>query len=298
MLSIVQDLGRFGFGALGVSASGAADPVSLRIGNRLVGNEDGAPGVEMTLRGGTFRADGPAVVALCGSDFGAKIPLWTAIPLAAGDVLATGATRSGARCTLCVRGGIRVPEVLGSASTHLPSGIGGVEGRALRKGDRLDVGPDPGAPARRLRASVAVLEDVVFRRVLRVTPGPQAEWFTPDSVAALHAAAYEVSEASDRMGLRLRGVALARARGGELLTEGVCLGAVQVPDDGQPIVLFVDQQTTGGYPKVANVIGADLAAIGQLRPRQSVRFAPVALEDARRLSASQEERLAAALEEA
>src|SRR5262245_2766681 len=136
MLSTVQDLGRAGFGPLGVSACGAADPASLRIGNRLVGNPDSAAGIEMTLRGGTFRTDAPAVVAVCGSDFGASVPLWTATALAAGDVVAAGATRSGARCVLCIRGGVLVPAVLGSASTHLPSGIGGVDGRPLRKGDR------------------------------------------------------------------------------------------------------------------------------------------------------------------
>lgn len=297
MFTTVQDLGRPGWGAAGVSACGAADAVSLRIGNRLVGNRDGAAGLEMTLRGGAFRTETSAVVAVCGSDFGASIPLWTATRLAAGEVVTVGATRVGARCTLCVRGGIAVPPVLGSASTHVASGLGGLDGRPLRKGDRLAVGSDPGGPPRRIRAARA-LEEILFRKTLRVTPGPQADWFTAGSLASFHAAAWAVSEAADRMGLRLDGPRLDRVREGELRTEGVCLGAVQVPEGGRPIILFVDQQTTGGYPKIANVITADFAAVGQLRPRDGARFEAVSLQEARRILASQEAALDAALEDA
>jgi antagonist of KipI len=281
-----------------VSACGAADPVSLRIGNRLVGNDEGAPAIEMTLRGGTFRTDAAALVAVCGSDFGASIPLWAATRLSAGDSVTLGPTRGGARCTLCVRGGIAVPRVLGSASTHVASGLGGLEGRPLRKGDRLEIGPDPGWRLRRLRSGRDVLDSVLFRNILRVTPGPQRDWFAASAVGELHAAEWKVSEAADRMGLRLEGPALARSREGELRTEGVCLGAVQVPESGKPIILFVDQQTTGGYPKIANVITADFAALGQLRPRDSVRFEAVSLEEARRILEEQDSRLSGALEDA
>jgi antagonist of KipI len=296
MLSTVQDPGRFGWGVLGVSAAGAADPLSLRIGNRLVGNPDGAAAIEMTLVGGTFETDAPAVVAICGSDFGASIEPWTAVALRAGDVVRTGPTASGARCTLCVRGGIAVPPVLGSASTHLRSGLGGHEGRALRKGDRLPVGGDPGWPLRKLRIPRRELEQALFRRVLRVTPGPQEDWFAPESVAELARATWEVSEEADRMGLRLRGPALRRVREGELATEGVCLGAVQVPEGGGPIILFVDQQTTGGYPKIANVVAADIPTVGQLRPRDRFTFGPVSLQHARALFAAQEALIDGALE--
>jgi antagonist of KipI len=299
MLSTVQDLGRFGHGAIGVSACGAADPLSLRIGNRLVGNDDGAPAIEMTLRGGTFRTDAPAVVAACGSDFGASVPPWTAVELAAGAVVELGATRSGARCTLCIRGGVAVAPVLGSASTHLPSGLGGVEGRALRKGDRVAIGAAPRGGLRRLRpGATGLLERLLFRDALRATPGPQADWFGADAIAELFRASWQVSEAADRMGLRLEGPELPRARAGELRTEGVCLGAVQVPESGRPIILFVDQQTTGGYPKIANVVTADFSAIGQLRPRKKVRFEPVLPDEARRILLEQEAALAEVLEPA
>jgi biotin-dependent carboxylase-like uncharacterized protein len=298
MQSTIQDLGRFGMGILGVSAAGTADSVSLRIGNRLVGNQDGAPAIEMTLRGASFRTDAPAIVAVSGSDFGASIPLWTAAEIPAGGMITTGATRSGARCLLCVRGGVRVPPVLGSASTHLGSRIGGYEGRALKTGDKIEVGPDPGRWVRKLRVRSHVIEDIIFRRTLRVTVGPQADWFSPESIDRFHREWFEVSEEADRMGLRLRGPSLARARSGDLVTEGVSLGAVQVPDGGAPIILFVDQQTTGGYPKIANVITADLAAVGQLRPRNQLRFEAVSLDEARRLLAQQEARLEAVLEDA
>jgi antagonist of KipI len=298
MLSTVQDLGRFGHGVLGVPAGGAADPVSLRIGNLLVGNPEGSPGIEMTLTGASFRAEALTVVALCGSDFEASIGRFTPVALHAGDVVRIGATRAGARCTLCVRGGVDVPRALGSASTHLPSGIGGLEGRPLRKGDVIPVGADPGGPRRRLVVALPVVDGILGRRVLRVTPGPQESWFARESVTAFFEGTYEITEEADRAGLRLDGPALARTRSGELVTEGVCLGAVQVPDVGQPIVLFVDQRTTGGYPKIANVIMADHAALGQLRPRARVRFARASLAEAWALLEEQERVIAEATEPA
>ena len=301
MLTTVQDAGRFGHGVLGVSASGAADALSLRVGNLLVGNSPDAPALEMTLVGGAFRFDAAAVIALAGSDFGATLgerplPPWTATRVEAGEIVRVGRTRAGARCLLCVRGGIAVPPVLGSASTHLRSGLGGLEGRAVRRGDVLPIGPDPGTLLRRLRTGAEPITSMLFRRVLRVTEGPQADWFTPTALAQFHATDWEVTEEADRMGLRLSGLPLARAREGQMLTEGVCLGAVQLPDNGQPIILFVDQQTTGGYPKIANIVTADLPAVGQLRPRDRVRFEPVSFAQARALLREQEALLADALE--
>lgn len=301
MLTTVQDAGRFGHGVLGVSASGAADQLSLRVGNLLVGNDPTAPALEMTLVGGAFRFDDAAVVALAGSDFGATLsgrvlPTWAVAHVGAGELVRVGRTRAGARCLLCVRGGIAVPPVLGSASTHLRSSLGGLEGRALRRGDSLPIGPDPGTPLRRLRAGAEPLASILFRRVLRVTSGPQFEWFTPEALARFHDSAWEVTEEADRMGLRLVGPPLARAHNEQLLTEGVCLGAVQVPEGGQPIVLFVDQQTTGGYPKIANVITADLPAVGQLRPRDRVRFEAVTFDQARDLLHAQDVLVTDALE--
>jgi antagonist of KipI len=297
MLTLVQDRGRYGHGALGVSAAGAADALALRIGNRLVGNGDGAAALEMTLRGGSFLADEDAVVALCGADFESTIPRYAAMPLRAGTTVAIGATRGGARCTLCIRGGVAVPAVMGSRATHLASGLGGFEGRALRKGDRIPVGPAPERPPARLRVPPSSLEAHAARRTLRVTEGPQRAWFPDSDVAAFLGAPWTVTEEADRMGLRLRGPAIGAPRGGSLVSEGVCNGAIQITGSGGPIILFVDQQTTGGYPKPFNVVTADLAALAQLRPRDQVRFEAVTLAAARAALRDQEAELAAAFEE-
>jgi antagonist of KipI len=295
LLTTVQDLGREGFGPLGVSASGAADTVALRIGNRLVGNAGGAAGLEMTLLGGTFGFTDGAMFALTGSDFGATlegspIEIWRAVEAKPGQVLRLGPTRTGARCYLCVQGGIEVKEFLGSASTHLLSGLGGYAGRALKKGDLLKTGPAKNS-FRATRLAPTAGERLAPRKVLRVTPGPQGSWFAESAQQIFYSSTYRVAEESNRMGIRLEGAAVPAPSGGEVISEGVALGAVQVPEGGKPIILFVEQQTTGGYPKIANVISADFHSLGQLRPRDEVRFELLDMEMARRLLMEQEELL-------
>ena len=314
MLTTVQDLGREGFGPIGVSASGAADALSLRIGNRLVGNAECAAGLEMTLLGGTFTFPKGAVVALTGSDFKATldsipVEMWTAVGVGQCQTLRIGGTMSGARCYLCVRGGIVVQDFLGSASTHLLSGLGGLEGRALRKGDVLRIGGEganlkPGTvkiaystkdahgtiPG--LRLIPRALERLTVRKVLRVTPGPQSDWFSEEAQRIFYGSKYRVAEESNRMGLRLEGPSLPVDFGGEMISEGVALGAIQITAGGSPIILFVEQQTTGGYPKIANVISADMHVVGQLRPRDEIRFERVEWETARAWLHEQEELLA------
>ena len=315
MFTTVQDLGREGFGPIGVSASGAADALSLRIGNLLLGNAQGAAALEMTLLGGTFAFPEDATIALAGSNFGAAldsapVEMWTVIEVRAGQTLRMGATRTGARCYLCVRGGIAVKLLLGSASTHTLSGLGGFEGRALRKGDKLPIGDaagesNPGAQAlpsaapakapvrpKARRLSTRGRNLVAARSVLRVTPGPQSDWFSEAARRDFYAGRYRVTEASNRLGLRLEGAAVPALSGSEMISEGVPLGAVQIPEAGQPIILFVEQQTTGGYPKIANVISADFQCLGQLRPRDEVRFELVTWETARELLREQETVLA------
>jgi biotin-dependent carboxylase-like uncharacterized protein len=241
-----------------------------------VGNAEGEAGLEMTLAGGTFEFDSNALVAIAGADFEAGIPLWTAVEMKAGEQVRCGHARQGARCYLCVRGGIDVPPVLGSASTHLLTAMGGLEGRPLKRGDVLDVAQAlmPAAPGL-LPAQIWSASDTI-----RVT--------SPTDASPLCAATWQVKEDSDRMGLRLRGPALERCAG-HMLTEGVPLGAIQVPPDGQPIILFVEHQTTGGYPKIANVISADFHRVGQLRPRDQVRFEQVSIETALTLLRTQED---------
>jgi antagonist of KipI len=275
MMTTVQDLGRFGWAHHGVSASGAADPLALRAANLLAGNVENAPALEMMLAGPTLQFETAATIVVTGSDFGSGLPLWTPVEVAAGQTVRFGGTQSGARACLAVRGGLAVPRTMGSASTHVLTGVGG---RPLRAGDTLAIGKET---AGRPRAG----EPPPFPRegALRVTAGPQADRFGDE----LYVGLYTVAEESNRMGLRLRGPAIP-SPAGAMLTEGVALGAVQVPPDGQPIILFVEHQTTGGYPKPANVVSADFWRLGQLRPRDEVRFELVTIETALRLLQEQE----------
>jgi antagonist of KipI len=191
---------------------------------------------------------------------------------------------------LCIAGGIQVERFLGSASTHLLSGLGGFAGRGLRKGDVLQFGAME-RRIRRRRISAKVLEMLKPRKSLRVSEGPQADWFSEETTRAFFEGAFRVSEDSDRLGLRLVGASLMPESTREMISEGVSLGAVQVTPSGQPIILFVEQQTAGGYPKIANVIGADLHSIGQLRPRDEIRFERVSLDEARALWIAQQQLL-------
>jgi antagonist of KipI len=184
-----------------------------------------------------------------------------------------------------------VKPFLGSASTHLLSGLGGYEGRALRKGDVLNIGPST-EPYRSRSVAPKALQKLAPRKVLRVTPGPQSDWFPASSHELFYASVYRVTEESNRMGMRLEGPPIAESSKGQMITEGVSLGAIQVTAGGAPILLFVEQQTTGGYAKVANVITADLPSLGQLRPRDEIRFERVDFDAARALLIEQEGLLA------
>jgi antagonist of KipI len=267
---------------MGVSASGAADPVALRIGNLLVGNPQNAAALEMTLVGGAFEFPQGGVIAVTGSDFAAGVPLWTSHEVEAGEVLRCRASVSGARCYLCVRGGIAIERLMGSASTHLLSGLGG---RLLQKDDVLQIANDIAGPPRVIR--LPMLRRLTPRKVLRATDGPQKEWFDRDFFAG----PFRVTEEANRMGLRLDGALFEMHHAGKMLSEGVSLGAIQIAAGGQPIIMFVEQQTTGGYPKIANIISADMASVGQLRPRDEIRFERVTFDEARELLRRQEKLL-------
>ena len=302
LLSTLQDLGRPGLARLGVSACGAADSLALRIANRLAGNPDTTAAIEMTLLGGTFQFESAAHLAVAGADMepsidGRPMPSYETVSLAAGAVLRFGAARSGARTYLAVRGGFELPPVLGSVSTHLDSRLGGLQGRALRAGDRLPLagtaapsGATP--PARSL--SRQDRQPVAPRTTLRITEGAQATRFADATRAILSEQEYRVTAETNRMGLRLEG-ALLPAPPGSMLSEGMPLGALQVPPGGQPVILFVDHQTTGGYPVIAAVVSADLPHVGQLRPRDTIRFEWVTMPTARSLLRDQESWLQAAL---
>src|SRR5271166_737214 len=279
----VQDLGRYGYAHLGISPAGAADSLSFRIANLLVGNEGNAPALEMTLLGATLEFEASAVVAITGANCEGRVgqervPGNAAFEVPAGAVLQCGSTITDARSYLAVQGGLDVPLVMGSASTFAAARFGGFQGRRLQKGDVLPVRKHDALHVRALRPGA--VDRLYGKGPLRVTKGAQQDWFSPDAFEKLCSITYVVSEQSDRTGLRLKGEAMQPRERAELLTDGIPLGAIQVPQDGQPIILFVDQQTTGGYPKIANVIAVDMHRVGQLRPRDEVRFAEVSIADA------------------
>lgn len=270
-LTTVQDLGRPGWAHLGVPLAGAVDRASLRAGNRLVGNGIGTACLETTLVGPELECLADVVVAVTGGRCdvtvdGVAVAFGAAVGVAAGSVLQLGEVRQGVRSYLAVRGGLDVAPLLGSRSTCTLSGLGPAP---LAVGDRLPVGVAQGA------VSAEALPPVVDQPVLRVVPGPRDDAFSPGALSTLTGSSYVVSASSDRTGVRLEGPVLQRAAQGELPSEGVVPGAVQVPPDGQPILFLANCPTTGGYPVIAVVLPEDLAHAAQARPGSVLRFTPV-----------------------
>jgi 5-oxoprolinase (ATP-hydrolysing) subunit C len=278
-LTTLQDGGRGGWLRFGVPPSGALDPRALAVANLLVGNRADAGALEMTLLGGAFAIEGGSVrIAVAGADMPLAIDGVAAArershTLTAGAVLRIGTARHGARAYLAVSGGFAVAPVFGSIAAHVRSGIGG---GALRAGDILPLATAaPAGP----ELGLAVDAPPTHSRV-RLVLGPQDDYFTSDALAALLSAPYEVTARSDRMGLRLAGPPLAHAKGFNIVSDAIAPGSIQVPGGGQPIILLADRQTTGGYPKIATVISADLPALGQMRPGDTMRFEAVTLDEA------------------
>ncbi|HWD78965.1 MAG TPA: biotin-dependent carboxyltransferase family protein [Kribbella sp.] len=265
-LATIQDRGRAGRAALGVPASGACDRSAYALANRLVGNEIGAAALEVTYGGLTVHADNDLLIAITGAPC-TGVPLNAPTLVRSGEVLRFGVPVSGLRTYVAVRGGIDVPPVLGSRSTDLLSGLGPAP---LTAGQTLQVGspvhPMPGVDQAPVRHPAAGQVE------LRVTPGPRRDWFTDAGWASLTSQVYEVSTNSNRVGIRLDGEPLERARTGELASEGMTRGAIQIPPSGTPVIFLADHPVTGGYPVIAYVASADLDACAQVRPGQPVRL--------------------------
>lgn len=279
----VQDLGRPGLAGIGVPRSGAADRGALRLANRLVGNDETAAGLEATYGGLRARALVDLVVAVTGawvpltvSRSGQQRPAapFAVLALSAGDELALGRPHAGLRSYLAVRGGLDVPEVLGSRCTDILSGIGPLGPGPVPAGVVLPVGPPSGPPPVVDHAPVShpSAAEPSADVVLRVRLGPRQDWLTPAGLDTLLGAAWQVTAEANRVGVRLSGPALERSRTDELLSEGLVAGAVQVPASGQPVLFLADHPVTGGYPVVAVLRDADLDAAGQLAPGQRVRL--------------------------
>jgi biotin-dependent carboxylase-like uncharacterized protein len=283
VLTTVQDLGRPGWGAWGVPASGALDEEALRLANRLVGNPEDAAALEITLSGPVFKAIGDLAVAVVGGPFGPAPG--EVIRVDDGKTLALSAGPHAVRAVVAVAGGIDVPKVLGSRSTCVSARFGGFQGRRLQKGDVLAVGEPSGPP---LPGRANVPRPPAGGVVLRAMPGPQEDRFDPQARAAFWAGEWRVLPDSNRMGIRLRGESLGFVETAALPSEGTAPGVVQITAEGQPIVLLAERPTTGGYPKIATVAAADLGLLARTAPGRIVRFERISLDEARRILAERE----------
>lgn len=286
-LTTVQDAGRLGWARFGVPPSGPMDPLALRAANLLVGNAPDAAGLEITVVGPVLQPSQPCLIAVCGAEFDLwagplRVPTWHAVFVRPGQEIRFGQRQMGARTCLAVSGGITVSPFLGSRATYLPGGFGGLSGRPLRAGDELVLGPT--------RVDLTTRAGQVWpasarppyqpNPTVRMVLGPQQDHFTPESIQTLLSAPYQVTPASDRMGYRLAGPRVTHRNGAEIISDGLVTGNIQIPADGQPIVMMADHQTTGGYPKMATVIRADLSLLAQCLPGDWVRFRAVSVAQA------------------
>jgi biotin-dependent carboxylase-like uncharacterized protein len=298
-LTTIQDLGRFGHLRVGIPTSGPMDREALLLANRLVGNPDGAAALECTLIGPRVEFADDRLVAVTGADMaptvnGAPVPAWETVPVKRGDVLRLGPARTGVRAYLAVAGGLETPVVLGSRSTYVRGRLGGLGGRALRKGDRLPLGAAAPVRPRRVRPGHAPVYG--GEATVAVILGPQDDRFTAAGIAAFLTGPYEVLPQSDRMGARLKGPFIEHTRGHDIVSDGVPMGGIQVIGEGQPIVLLADRQSAGGYTKIATVCSFHLGRIAQLKPGGRLSFRRVTVAEAHAMLRDSRRALDAAIE--
>lgn len=289
MLTTVQDGGRWGYQGEGMPVAGAMDLQAFRMGNILAGNDENTAALEVTIMGPSLSIlEGETIIAVTGADLGFQVngseaPMWTAVPVGAGDTISFSGPKKGCRAYICFSGGVDVPVVMESRSTYTRGVVGGFQGRALKKGDVLRCGEPFGlwrkceglACPEELRPSYGQKDPL---RV--VAPGPQEEYFTEKGIETFYAGEYKVSPSADRMGYRMEGPVIEHRDAADIISDAIPLGAVQVPGHGQPIVMLADRQTTGGYTKIGVVCAPDLAALAQRMPGMEVRFVKITLDEA------------------
>jgi antagonist of KipI len=295
LLTSVQDLGRRGYQRFGIPVSGAMDAPALRVANILVGNRENAAGLEATVIGPTIRFLSDTIIALTGGDLGglldgSPIPAWRSVTAPAGSTLSFSGPKDGIRGYIAVAGGIDVPMLMGSRSTYMKGGFGGYKGRAILEGDivkTLEPTVDLDSSGITLPAELMPFE-YGNNHNLRVVLGPQDDAFSPESKTAFLSSEYGISVQSDRMGYRLEGPAVKHLEGADIISDATALGSVQIPGDGNPIVLMADRGTTGGYTKIATVVGPDLSLLAQSMPGDKLRFTSVTTAEAREILMEQE----------
>ena len=279
LFTTIQDLGRYGYQRFGVSVSGAMDRWALVVGNRLLGNPDNAAGLEMTIHGPELFFEQTVALAITGADLspssdGRALPLWTVVAIPAGSRLQFGPRRQGARAYVTMAGGVDGALILGSRSTHVSSGLGGLSGRALQKGDRLGVGTEETVGLQYVGRALPASHRPHYLNspTVRVVPGSHVDHFTPEALHVLTGNSYHVTSESNRMGYRLRGAELMHRASADIVSDAVTFGTIQVPGDRQPILLMADCQTTGGYATLATMIAADHSLAAQLCPGDNLSF--------------------------
>jgi len=298
-LDTIQDLGRIGYQHQGMPVAGAVDPYSFQLGNLVVGNHRNKPSLEITMVGPTLRFTEPTFIAITGGELvpllnGQPVAMWQSIPISSNDTLTLGGIKRGSRAYVSIAGGFLLPEVMNSTSTYLRGGLGGYQGRALRQGDQLHYSPITPQPGGFKAATLPYLLSPALQPsysesiTVRVIMGPDEERFTPQGVHTLLSTPYLVTTAMDRMGMRLEGEKVEHLQGADIISDAIPLGAIQIPANGQPIIMLADRQTTGGYTKIACVISVDIPKLAQARPGHTVRFQVVELDKAQQLVKKQE----------
>ncbi|MFF2341022.1 5-oxoprolinase subunit C family protein [Bacillus mycoides] len=306
MFTTVQDLGRFHYQQYGVPVGGAMDKNALRMINMLVGNEENEAGLEITIMGPKLLIKKTTLLAIGGADMepllnGERIPLWRPILAEEGSMLCLGKAKSGCRAYVTFAGGININRTMGSKSTYIRAALGGIEGRMLKKGDYFQIGTGAEVASRfiqnlqeekRIKTKWAICNNALpkYKKhpILRVITDFEYDQFTEESIKSFFSKEYKVSNYADRMGYRLDGDVLNRVEEIEILSSPVTFGTIQVPNGGQPIILMADRQTTGGYPRIGNVISVDLPLLAQLKPGDYVTFEKITMEDAAQLYIKQE----------
>lgn len=298
LLTTIQDAGRAGYQQYGIVVSGAMDPFAVRAANLLAGNKETEAALEVTMMGPKLKFLKDTVIAIGGADLsasvdGREILPWKSVLVKKDEVLSFGAPKSGVRAYLAVAGGINSEPLLGSRSTYLKAGMGGIEGRELYKGDILEGGV-PGAPLKNLAGRVLkadMLPDYQGGRRIRVVPGPDDWAFTDEGTEAFYSGEYELTRDVDRMGYRLSGPVVEHKDKADILSDAVTMGTVQVPSSGQPIILLADRQTSGGYTRIGTVISVDLPLLAQMHSGSTIMFERISVEKAQELYRNREKAL-------
>lgn len=296
LLTLIQDHGRYGYQQFGVPVSGVMDGFSHRVANILVGNNENDAVLEITIMGPEIEFMNDSIIAITGGNLspnlnGNSVSMWESIHVKKGDILSFGSIKNGCRSYISFLGGIQVEKVMGSSSTYVKAKIGGLHGESLKKGDTLKIG-DLGnkiESTKYKKLPHEYMPTYSSKLEIRVVLGPQDDYFTQSGLDKFLSNEYKVTNECDRMGYRLEGEPIEHINGGDIISDGINFGAIQIPSHGQPIIMMSDRQTAGGYTKIANVISVDLSKIAQAKPGDFIEFKKISIYEAQKLLKEMEE---------